>query len=378
MTSSTGLIRPKPWETNDTMSNIPTNAIDISNNRVDSHTPDVKISPDLPERPKELNDDIYNMGTSNLRNHIYPHGSMYGTGNLYGNSMYGGYGSMYNNGIGNIYGGGFGSMYGSSYGPMYATNNSNNQTLAESTQATFQLIEGLIATVTGFSQMLESTYMATHNSFFAMMSIAEQFQYLKEIMGSFFGIFALMKFLKRILFKISCGKLGSLSEHRLPSNNNPYKDKLLSEFNSFRSFVKDPLTSKKRKRISWKPLLLFSAAVFGFPYLLNRLIISLQQVQKQRITHGDLRKDFDLKKLEFARAIYDFESENPKMECNLKKGDLMAILSKQDFLGNESHWWKVRTKKGDVGYVPSNYIEIIKRQKKAEIFNEVESNVKHL
>jgi len=37
---------------------------------------------------------------------------------------------------------------------------------AQSTQATFQIIESLVGAFGGFAQMLESTYMATHSSFF--------------------------------------------------------------------------------------------------------------------------------------------------------------------------------------------------------------------
>lgn len=69
----------------------------------------------------------------------------------------------------------------------------------------------------------------------------------------------------------------------------------------------------------------------------------------------------DPRNLEFARAVYDFTPENPQVEAALRKGDLMAVISKQDPLGNASEWWQVRTKKGDVGYVPSNYVELIRR-----------------
>jgi peroxin-13 len=40
------------------------------------------------------------------------------------------------------------------------------QSFSQSTQATFQLIESIVGAFGGFAQMLESTYMATHSSFF--------------------------------------------------------------------------------------------------------------------------------------------------------------------------------------------------------------------
>lgn len=38
-----------------------------------------------------------------------------------------------------------------------------------------------------------------------MISVAEQFGNLKEMLGSFFGIFAIMKFLKKILYRATKG-----------------------------------------------------------------------------------------------------------------------------------------------------------------------------
>ena len=88
--------------------------------------------------------------------------------------MYGGgYGSMYG-GIGGMGGmgmGGYGSgMYGQP-GMMGNVDpndpNSLTNSFSRSTQATFQIIESLVGAFGGFAQMLESTYMATHSSFFS-------------------------------------------------------------------------------------------------------------------------------------------------------------------------------------------------------------------
>lgn len=90
-----------------------------------------------------------------------------------GNSMYGGgYGSMYG-GMGGMGGMGMGGYGGGMYGqPGMMGNgdpndpNSLTNTFSQSTQATFQIIESLVGAFGGFAQMLESTYMATHSSFF--------------------------------------------------------------------------------------------------------------------------------------------------------------------------------------------------------------------
>lgn len=73
---------------------------------------------------------------------------MYGGMGGYGGGMYGG----------GMYGGG---MPGDPNNPESLTNRFNM-----STQATFQMLEGIVGAFGGFAQMLESTYMATHSSFF--------------------------------------------------------------------------------------------------------------------------------------------------------------------------------------------------------------------
>jgi peroxin-13 len=134
--------------------------------------------PSLPDRPSTLNS-VVNQTASNY--------SPYGQNRL-GASAYGGYagagyssysspysrlggmGSMYGGGYGGMYGGGMGGgMYGGGYGGMPGQPgdpNSLTNAYNQSTQATFQTIESIVGAFGGFAQMLESTYMATHSSFF--------------------------------------------------------------------------------------------------------------------------------------------------------------------------------------------------------------------
>ncbi|QLG71414.1 hypothetical protein HG535_0B04560 [Zygotorulaspora mrakii] len=374
--------RPKPWEANQPLHDSSALADDVSMTKrtksIDETSSGQNISLEVPPRPTSLNSDPIN----EINNNAYrnPH---FGS-NLYGNTMSGsgpygagsmfsgGYGSMYG-GYGSMYGGGYGSLLGNGYGGGYLNPGAPGggaTGFGESTQATFQLIESLIGAVAGFAQMLESTYMATHNSFFSMISVAEQFSYLKEVLGSFFGIFAMMKFLRRILHYVTRGRLGIAPKYS-HDKNKAGKDSdgslLIEEFEKFNSNGNSE--SKKRKKLSWKPLILFLAAVFGFPYILNKFIYTVQNSQNAR-TGRITSQQVDPSKLEFARALYDFTPENPQIEATLKKGDLMAIISKQDPAGQDSEWWKVRTKQGITGYVPYNYIEIIKRQKKIEDVSE--------
>lgn len=83
-------------------------------------------------------------------------GGMYG--GMGGMGGMGGYGSMYGGGM---YGGGMPGMQPDPNDP-----NSLTQGFTQSTAATFQIIESIVGAFGGFAQMLESTYMATHSSFF--------------------------------------------------------------------------------------------------------------------------------------------------------------------------------------------------------------------
>ncbi|ODV78348.1 uncharacterized protein CANTADRAFT_37993, partial [Suhomyces tanzawaensis NRRL Y-17324] len=288
----------------------------------------------------------------------------------YGSSGYGGYGgygsSMYGGGLGSsMYGmGGYGSMGGMG-GGMYGQPGMMGQGgLGEGTQATFQLIESIIGAVGGFAQMLEATYMATHSSFFTMVSLAEQFGNLKNALGSLLGIFALIKFVKKIFYKIT-GKTYNYGLNLKEFSKFEKNQKKLEE-NIKRQ--QGGLAGTNKPRISFKPLLLFLAASIGFPYLLSKAIqkINEQQQRRQQMMGGPgaVGPDgqIDPANLQFAKALYEFNPENPNMEIELKPNELVAILSKLDPLGNESKWWKVRSRLGKVGYVPLNYLSVIERK----------------
>lgn len=309
---------------------------------------------------------------------------LYGLGNNRYGSSYGGYNSgygssMYGGGLGSgMYGGGYGSsmygmggygsnMYGmGGYGSgMYGQPGMAGQ-MAEGTQATFQLIELIIGAVGGFAQMLEATYMATHSSFFTMVSLAEQFGNLKNALGSLLGIYALINFAKKMFYKIT-GR----------SYNYGINLREFSKFEHKQKKLEDNLKKGGKGRISFKPLLVFLAASIGFPYLLSKAIQKInEQQQRRNLTQQQqqqlqqLGQGFDPANLQFAKALYEFNPENPNIEMELKPNDLVAILSKLDPLGNESKWWKVRSRSGKVGYVPSNYLSVIERRKQKDAIQE--------
>jgi peroxin-13 len=133
-------------------------------------------APPLPSVPDSLstvaNRNATNYSTMNNR-YSSPYSSYGGGYNSYSSpySSFGGMGGMYGGGMGmgGMYGSGMGM--GGMYGGMGMPGDPNNpqsltQSFSQSTQATFQLIENIVGAFGGFAQMLQSTYMATHSSFF--------------------------------------------------------------------------------------------------------------------------------------------------------------------------------------------------------------------
>ncbi|ANZ75596.1 BA75_02090T0 [Komagataella pastoris] len=288
--------------------------------------------------------------------------SMYGSGGYgmggYGSSMYGG--SRY--GMGSYGVGGYG-MGGYGMGMNTGMNGMGMAgSLAQGSEATFQLIESIIGAVGGFAQVLEATYMATHSSFFTMISMADQLSHLKTALGSMLGIYTVINWLKRIM-----AKLMGVKNKLTPDEFRKFQEKQIKKLSNSNNNTGGP--NKNTNKLSLKPLLLFLAAVVGFPYLLKKLIAHLAQTSQMNgnfITNGgSVQGNIDPAKLEFARALYDFNPENEEMELKLTRGELIAILSKTEPNSNqESTWWKCRSRDGKVGFVPYNYVEIIERQQR--------------
>ncbi|CCG83999.1 protein of unknown function [Taphrina deformans PYCC 5710] len=245
-------------------------------------------------------------------------------------------------------------------GPGYDPNNPNfSQSMQNSTQATFQFIQSIVGAFGGFAQMLESTFMATHSSFFAMVSVAEQFGNLRNGIGSVLGIFAMMRWVRTLMAKLA---------------GRPLPDSEISVEN-FASFTAggraDPTPSGPK--MSKKPLLVFLMAAIGLPYLMSKLIRAMtarEEEERARLQAeqgaAGMNGPIDPSTLEFCRALYDFIPQDVQMELALKKGDLVAILSKTDPMGNPSQWWRGRLRDGKIGYLPSNYVELIPRKEQLQ------------
>ena len=122
---------------------------------------------------------------------------------------------------------------------------------------------------------------------------------------------------------------------------------------------------------------MFMVAVFGLPYLMGKLIKALARSQEEEekrrmLENPQAGQPLDPNKLEFCRLLYDFTPDTSQanmqgLDLAVKKGDMVAVLSKTDPLGNPSEWWRCRARDGRMGYLPGVYLEVIQRRQPAQI-----------
>ena len=192
-----------------------------------------------------------------------------------------------------------------------------------------------------------------------MVSVAEQFGTLKQTLGSVLGIFTLMRWIRTAFAKLTGRPMPADAMGLTPAGFAAFTGKL-------------PDGSPAQPKPSKKPFFFFLSAVCGLPYLMGKLIQALarsqEEAEKQRMLENP-QAAVDPNKLEFCRALYDFtpDTNMSGMDLAIKKGDMVAVLSKSDPMGNASEWWKCRSRDGRMGYLPGIYLETIQRKQPAQI-----------
>lgn len=291
--------------------------------------------PPLPPRPQ----------TQRSTSSMMYGGSRYG----YGGSMYGGYGGMYGGGMGGyggMYGGGYGGYGGYGFG-MNRYGNAMNQSgtssfvsqAEESSRAAFQSIESIVQAFGSVAMMLESTHFAMHNTFHAVLSMADHFSRLRAHLVSVLGAFTLFKVIRYVFRKIKAlfGVSQSLEEELWNSAET--------------AVISSSEKGDSRKPRSW-PILLFFGVVLGTPLIIWKLLQSLL---------NDESKTKDWKTGEgdhvIARAEYDFDGENDE-ELSFRAGDILRLAPK----GKQPRirGWLLGSLDGSSeGIVPANYVKIL-------------------
>jgi peroxin-13 len=169
----------------------------------------------------------------------------------------------------------------------------------------------------------------------ALTSLAEQFGNLRDTLGSIFGIYAVMRYIRVAIAK--------LRGRPLPPEDADISAESFNDFN-------DPNSPSPPPRSSKKPLIIFLLAVFGLPYLMGKLIRAMAHSRPHTLSSTP----FDPSSAQFYRAMFDFVPQNPASEIPLRKGDVVAIVERTD-----AGWWRARLGDGREGYVPSTYLESV-------------------
>ena len=199
--------------------------------------------------------------------------------------------------------------------------------------------------------------------------MAEQLGNLRQTLGSILGIYTIMRWMRTLLAKLTGRPPPADATALTPTN-----------FSSFLSGGSAPATlpdgSPAPPRASKKPFIMFALAVFGLPYLMGKLIRAMakSQQEEQRRQQESMgltsttgpngeQIPIDPRKLDFCRVTWDYTPAQNLggMDLEVKKGDLVAVLSKTDPMGNASDWWRCRARDGKMGYLPRPYLEPIQR-----------------
>lgn len=240
--------------------------------------------------------------------------------------------------------GGYNAGYGGfGYRPMgFGEPNTLGQRMESGTQATFQLLESIVGTFGGFAQMLESTFMATHSSFYAMVvsgvsvtsviligtqGVAEQFGHLKGYLAQMLSAFNVLRWIKLLIAKARGRKL---PEGARDGQSRPKK----------------------------KPLVIFLLAVIGVPYLMAKLVKMASQSQiNQHLLIGSNGERIDPSNLTFVRCKHSYTPPEDRKgtEIEMKTGDIVAVINRS------GEWIQGRTRDGRFGWIPSNFVESIEK-----------------
>lgn len=187
-----------------------------------------------------------------------------------------------------------------------------------------------------------------------MVSVAEQFGNLRDTLGSILGIFTLMRWIRKLIAKLTGRPPPADATALTPA-----------AFARFEGRPPGPDGTPGPTKASRKPLLFFLAAAFGLPYLMSKMIRTLaaSHEEEERRLQQQAQQAVDPSKLEFCRLLYDFlpQANGSGLELQVRKGDLVAVLSKNDPAGNPSEWWQCRSRDGRQGYLPSTYLEVLRR-----------------
>ena len=197
----------------------------------------------------------------------------------------------------------------------YGLGNSNTflRSAEESSRSAFQSIESVVHAFSAISAMFESTYYAVYNSFRAVVGVADQFYRLKTHLSSILSALALVRMLKFIYRR--CLQL--LGIRKKNYNTEQIWTNVAKSLSDAELFVKE----NRKKQANW-PLIMFLAVVLGGPWLIWRILSSIDCLNKDENLWMSGKIDHFI-----AVSEYDFDSVNAD-ELPFRKGQRIIIAPK--------------------------------------------------
>jgi len=314
-------------------------------------------APPLPPRPGQ------GQGQSQYR-------PLYNAGGM---SNYGGYGTrpMMSYGTGAMYNSGYSSPYynpyssysspmGGMYGPsagrisMYGQPNSGtlgepsfSQLAEESSASAFQSIESFVSAFGSISAMLESTFHAVYSSFRAVVGVADHLGRVKQVLSTL-AVFRFLRWMVgRILYLVGISKIK-------PEQIESLWNTLSSQNGELDPSEWENELKPGSKPSSW-PILMFLGFIFAGPYLMWKLIRSLNLNDSP---HTESKWATGESEHFVAVAEYDFGNPMTERELQLKRGQNIRLAPSSHQPPNVKGW--VLASDGRrIGLVPTNYIKIL-------------------
>lgn len=256
----------------------------------------------------------------------------------------------------NTYGhNGFSSPYSSSMmnsaGGYGIGQNSNGflRSAEDSSRGAFQSIESVVSAFTAVAAMFESTYFAVYNSFRAVVGVADQFHRLKTQLSSILSAFALVRFFKYILRKliriIRLGRVSANVSEILTNTDSVWS--IAEKYNDAEKLVME----SKKSSTNW-PLIMFFGVVFGGPWLIWKILSSVDVNSKDNSLWMTGKIDHFI-----AVSEFDYDSLNVD-ELSFKRGHRIIIAPKE-YQPNVRGWLLGSVDGTTHGIMPANYLKIM-------------------
>ncbi len=202
------------------------------------------------------------------------------------------------------------------------TNNSSNSFLRaaeDSSRSAFQSIESVVYAFSAVSAMFESTYLAVYNSFRAVVGVADQFYRLKTHLMNIVSGLAVLKLLKKILRKV-LRFLQLRAAEQCQLDNTAWQ--MADRFSEAENLVKENVITKRQT--NW-PLIMFFGVVFGGPWLIWKILSSIENLKKDDSFWMEGKIDHFI-----AVSEHDFDSVNMD-ELSFRRGQRIIIAPKGDY-----------------------------------------------